>query len=213
MIYKCLTIETPDPGFLTLPENFHAEFLDAEAIWRYARDPANDLDEESVSRALAANDRCFAIRQGDALAAYGWYSQAGRFHVSETLQLHFDPAWAYMYRGFTSAGFRGQRLHAIGMTMALAAYRERGCKGFVSVVESWNDASLKSCFRMGYHEFGTIYEVRVGRLLGISKPKSALLQRHLVVHTGGCDRFGFRLEALNAGFTWGDQFSSATTGR
>jgi hypothetical protein len=213
MIYRCLSIETPDPAFLQLPERYRAEFLDDDAIWRYTRDPANDLNEESVRRALAAHDECFAIRDGDTLAAYGWYSRAGQFHVSDTLRLHFDPMWAYMYRGFTNPAYRGQRLHAIGMTMALAAYRARGCEGFVSVVESWNDASLKSCFRMGYSEFGTIYEVRVGRLLGITRPKSALLQRHLVFHTPGCQRFGFWLETRNPGSRWGGQLSSAAAGR
>lgn len=213
MIYRCLSIEAPDRAFLALPERYQAGFLDTESIWRYARDPANDLDEESVRHALAANDECFAIRDGQTLAAYGWYSRAGYFHVSNTLRLHFDPAWAYMYRGFTNPAYRGQRLHALGMTMALAAYRARGCKGFVSVVESWNDASMKSCFRMGYSEFGTIYEVRVGRLFGISKPKSAVLRRHLVFHTPGCHRFGFWLEALKPGPTWRHQLSSAAAGR
>ena len=213
MIYRCLSIDTPDRSFLQLTERYEAGFLDNDTIWRYARDPANDLNEESVRRALSTDDECFAIRDGDTLAAYGWYSRAGYFHVSETLRLHFDPAWAYMYRGFTNPAYRGQRLHAIGMTMALAAYRARGCKGFVSVVESWNDASLKSCFRMGYSDFGTIYEVRLGRLLGITQPKSAFLRRHLVVHTPGCQRFGFRLEARNPGSEWRGQLSSAPAGR
>src|SRR5204863_2016404 len=145
MIYKCLYIDTPDPAFLRLDAKYRAGFLDTETIWRYTRDPANDLNEESVRRALAARDECFAIRDGDTLAAYGWYSRAGAFHVSDTLRLHFDPQWVYMYRGFTNPAYRGQRLHAVGMTMALDAYLARGSRGFVSTVESWNDASLKSC--------------------------------------------------------------------
>jgi hypothetical protein len=212
MIYRCLYIETPDPAFLTLG-GYQAGFLDAETVWRYARNPANDLNEESVRRALAAKDECFAIRDGEALAAYGWYSRAGRFHVSDTLQLHFDPTWAYMYRGFTNPAYRGQRLHAIGMTMALAAYRARGCKGFVSVVQSRNEASLKSCARMGYHDFGVIYEVRLGRLLGVAHPKSALLRRHLVFHTPGCARFGFWLEALTPRLALDGLLFSAHAGR
>ncbi len=213
MIYKCLYIETPAPAFLALERPYEAGFLDTEAVWRYASDPANDLDEESVARAVAAKDECFAIRDGETLAAYGWYSRSGRFHISDSLQLHFDPAWAYMYRGFTNPAYRGQRLHAIGMTMALAAYRARGCKGFVSVVESWNDASLKSCYRMGYRDFGTICEVRLGRLLGIRHPKSPLLCRHLVVHTPGCQQRSFWLEPVNPQLTWRRQLSSAPAGR
>jgi hypothetical protein len=212
MIYRCLYIETPDPAFLTL-DGYQAGFLDAETVWRYARDPANHLDEALVRRAFAAKDECFAIRDGETLAAYGWYSRAGRFHVSDTLQLRFDPTWAYMYGGFTNPAYRGRRLHALGMTMALAAYRARGCKGFVSVVQKRNTASLKSCARMGYHDFGVIYEVRLGRLLGVSQPQSAVLRRHLVFHTPGCARFGFSLVALNPRLALHGAVVSAHTGR
>ena len=213
MIYRCLNVDTPDPAYLRLDGKYRAEFLDTETIWRYAHDPQNDLNEASVRRSLAARDECFAIRDGDTLAAYGWYSRAGAFHVSETLRLHFDPQWVYMYRGFTNPAYRGQRLHAIGMTMALDAYLSRGTRGFVSTVQSWNEASLKSCARMGYHEFGTIYEVRLGRLLGMRQPKSQLLRRHLVFRTPGCVAFGFWLEALRPPSAWPARLWSAHAGR
>jgi len=199
MIFKCVYIEAPDPAFLTLDPKYQAGFLDPETVWRYVRQPENDLDEASVRRMLAAGDECFAIRDGDAMAAYGWYSRAGSNHISDTLRLRFDPQWAYMYRGFTHPAYRGQRLHAIGMTMALAAYLGRGARGFVSIVESWNQASLKSCYRMGYRDFGSIYEIRLGRFVGVRTPKSRLLRRHLVVRTPSCRAFGFWLEALNPG--------------
>ncbi len=213
MIFKCLYIDKPDPAFLRLDGRYRAEFLDTETIWRYASDPENDLNEESIRRALAAHDECFAIREGDALAAYGWYSRAGTFYVSDTLRLHFDPQWLYMYRGFTHPKYRGQRLHAFGMTMALASYLAGGARGFVSTVESRNDASLKSCARMGYREFGMIYEVRLGRLLGVRHPKSRLLRRHLVFRTPGCQAFGFWLEALTPQPPWPAHLTSAHAGR
>ena len=196
MIYKCLYIDTPDPAFLTVDGKYQAGFLDTETIVRYARDPENDLKEDRLRHALAAKDDCFAIRDGDRLAAYGWYSRAASARVSDTLRLHFDPQWVYMYHGFTHRDYRGQRLHAIGMTMALVAYIARGAKGLVSVVETWNEASLKSCSRMGYREFGMIYEIRLGRLLGIRHPTGSFLRRHIVVRTPGCLAFGFWLEAL-----------------
>ncbi len=197
MILKCLYIDTPDPGFLSLDARYQAGFLDPDTVWRYAQHPEYHLNEESVRRGFAAKDECFAIREGENLAAYGWYSRAGSHYVHETLRLHFDPQWVYMYHGFTHPSYRGKRLHAFGMTMALAAYRARGSKGFASTVETWNDASLKSCARMGYHEFGTIWEIRLGRLVGIRKPQSRFLRQHLVFHSPGCKRFGFWLEALS----------------
>jgi GNAT superfamily N-acetyltransferase len=196
MIMKCLYIDVPDPTYLTLDGRYRAGFLDQDTLWRYSRHPDYDLNEESVRRALAAKDDCFAILDGDTLAAYGWYSRSSPVHLSDTLKLHFDSQWAYMYRGFTHPAYRGQRLHAIGMTMALEALRARGAKGLVSFVERRNEASLKSCYRMGYRDFGMICEVRLGRFLGMRNPASPLLQRHVVVRSPGCDRFGFWLEAL-----------------
>jgi hypothetical protein len=99
-----------------------------------------------------------------------------------------------MYRGFTHPGYRGQRLHAIGMTMALAAYRARGFKGLVSCVDVRNDASLKSCYRMGYHDFGAIYVMTLGRLFGLRHPPGRFLRYPIIHCTPGCKAFGFWLE-------------------
>jgi RimJ/RimL family protein N-acetyltransferase len=213
MILKCLSIEKPDPAFLALDGKYRAGFLDPATIWRYAREPEYDLNEPSVHRALAAKDECFAIVDGDRLAAYGWYSRAGTAHLSDTLRLHFDRDWAYMYRGFTHPAYRGQRLHAIGMTMALASYLQRGTRGFVSMVESRNEASLKSCARMGYTEFGTLYEFRIARLLGVRKPQSAWMQRHIIFRTPGCQAFGFWLEALTPRGTASTELAAAAFSR
>ena len=199
MILTCLYIDSPDPAFLGLDSPYQAGFLDADVLRRYAGHPEYDLTETFLGRAAAVNDECFAIRAGDVLAAYGWYSSsANRF--SDQLTLHFDPRWVYMYRGFTHPAYRGQRLHAIGMTMALAAYRSRGFEGLLTCVEHSNSASLRSCVRMGYRAFGRIYAVQLGRLPGLRHLKSTrlhqstLLNRPIVHCSRGCSRFGLRLE-------------------
>jgi hypothetical protein len=96
------------------------------------------------------------------------------------LVLTFDPRYVYMYKGFTDTRHRGQRLHAIGMTRALHHYRDCRYKGLVSYVEAHNFDSLKSCARMGYHVFGSIYVTRVFR-------------RYVAFSSTGCERFDFRL--------------------
>jgi hypothetical protein len=102
------------------------------------------------------------------------------------LLLHFNPEYVYMYKGFTHPSHRGQRLHAVGMTRALAAFLERGSRGIVSYVEHNNFDSLKSCYRMGYVDFGTIY------LGGVAN--------HCVFFSNaGCATMGFRLEQVRGG--------------
>jgi GNAT superfamily N-acetyltransferase len=193
LILKCVSIDRPDPAFLTLDPRYQAGFIEADVLRRYTTQADYDMPESFLGRALAVNDECFGIRDGETLAAYGWYSTSAN-HFSDELTLHFSPAWVYMYRGFTHPSYRGQRLHAIGMTMALEAYRARGFKGLVSCVEARNDNSLKSVYRMGYHDFGTIYGVRLGRLLGMRHPSSRVLNHQFLYCTPGCRAFGFWLE-------------------
>ena len=72
------------------------------------------------------------------------------------MTLHFSPEYVYMYKGFTHPNYRGQRLHAIGMNLALQEYLDRGYRGLVSYIESNNFSSLKSAYRVGYRDFGRV---------------------------------------------------------
>jgi hypothetical protein len=197
MILRCLYIDTPDPAFLTLEPGYHAEFLTADDLARYVARPEFGLTEQFVTRELGMGHECFAIRQGAALATYGWYSTTPT-HFTDDLSVRFDPQWVYMHSGFTHPTFRGRRLHAFGMTIVLTLYRERGYKGLVSIVHANNAASLKSCARMGYRHFGTIYTARPGRLLRLRR-LPALLDRVAILTTPGCRAFGFRLDRTPVG--------------
>ena len=193
MILNCVYIDSVDERFLSPPWTYTAGFLAADVLADYTGQTEYDLPHSFVRRALAVNDECFAIRDGDRLAAYGWYS-SNENHFSDELTLRFSGEWVYMYRGFTHPAYRGQRLHAIGMTMALAAYQARGFKGLVSCVEARNTASLRSVYRMGYQRFGKIYGIRLGRLLGKRHSRSRLLNHQIIYSTPGCKQFRFSLE-------------------
>src|SRR2546423_7450993 len=203
MILRCLYIDKPDPTFLTLEPGYQAQFLTADELDRYVAQPEFGLTDQFVSRELAMGHECFAIRQGTALATYAWYSTSPT-HFTDDLSVRFGRQWVYMHSGFTHPSFRGRRLHAFGMTIVLTLYHARAYKGLVSIVDASNEASLKSCARMGYHHFGTIYTVRPGRLLGLRGP-SALLDRAFILRTPGCRAFGFRLDRTPVGVATSDR--------
>jgi hypothetical protein len=141
---------------------------------------AEEMSAEFVESALERGDECFALFDGDALVSFGWYSTQPTA-IADDLRLHFDPAWVYMYKGYTVPAYRGQRLHGIGMSMALAACTERGARGLISYVRSNNFQSLRSIHRMGYRIFGDVFALRArGRVLTWATP--------------GCQPYGFRLE-------------------
>lgn len=173
-----------DPLFLNYHQRYTPAFLTEETVRRFAQDPESGMSEGFVDEALAKGDECFAILDGPALASYGWYSiQPTRIDPPE-LFLRFDREHVYMYKGFTHPRYRGQRLHAIGMTIALEHYLSEGYQGLVSYIESNNFDSLKSAYRMGYEPFGSVY---IGKIFG----------RYFTCRSRGCERFDFRVEPMD----------------
>jgi hypothetical protein len=177
-ILRGVHVAKADPAFLATPPQYTPAFLARHELDHFADDPATEMSRTFVHEALRNGGECYAIRDGRTLAAYGWYStRPTPIHPPE-LVLHFDDSHVYMYKGFTDKRYRGQRLHAIGMTRALQHYLDAGYRGIVSYVESTNFDSLKSCFRMGYAVFGSVYVVRI-------------FGRHFAWASPGCDAFGF----------------------
>ena len=182
-ILRAVAIATPDPKALERRPEYSYGFLSRALLLSFAVDPQYEMNEEFLRRALAKNDRCYGVVAGDTLASYGWYSTSPTVALTDDLELQFDPAYVYMYKGFTQERYRGQRLHATGMALALQEYRAEGSKGIVSYVESNNFSSLKSCYRMGYEDFGQVIVLRVAG-------------RYFIAASDGCKERGFNLAPL-----------------
>ena len=179
-IFRGLYVEQPNVSFFKCPPGLTAGFLSAQQLREYARDPGTEMPDTFIDVALPRGHECHAIREGETLAAYGWYATGSTRVGIAQLEIAFDPRYVYMYKGFTVPRYRGQRLYAIGMTRALRHYKNRGYQGLVNYVEAQNAASLKSCLRMGYRMFGSIYLIGVfGKYFSFCSP--------------GCERFDFRL--------------------
>ncbi len=182
MALKCVAIDTVDRRFLQGAEGYRCEFLDPATLLALPENREYQMEKNFLHEAAGKGDECLAIFNGHCLASYGWYSTKPTM-VNEDLELHFDERYVYMYKGFTHPNYRGQRLHAIGMTMALDHYLNQGYRGIVSWVEANNVRSLRSCYRMGYRDFGEIYIVK-------------LFGKHLILRGGGCEDYGFKVSAI-----------------
>lgn len=182
-VLRAMCIGVVAPVFLEVPPGMSGDFLDRETLRRMSADPQQDVTPEFLDEALAKGDECYAIVDGARSVAYGWYAQSPTL-MSDGMRVYFDPAYIYMYKGLTLEAYRGRRLHAIGMTRALAAYQARGFKGLVSYIESDNLMSIKSAHRMGYVDFGRVFVVR-------------LLGRYVTFRTPGCAAFGFRVAPVS----------------
>lgn len=189
-ILKGMTVrmqDVRDPGFFEA-QGFDARFVREDELAKFARDGAHDFSVEFLRQARARGDRCYALFDGEALAAYGWYSDLPT-PLDDYFVLHFDSAYTYMYKGYTVPAYRGKRLHAVGMCRALRAITKESKKGLISWVHSNNFASLHSVTRMGYRIFGEVYLLRAGG-------------RSFTHATKGCRDYGFWVEAPDPGAAW-----------
>lgn len=136
---------------------FEFRFLDTHEIAEFAKDPGSDLDDKMVERAAGGLDLCFAALCDGRLAAYGWYAlDAIEAEHNFGVGMSYPSTVAYMYKGFTHPDFRGARLHGLGMGLALKNLKQFGVTALVSTVGWTNEASLRSCDRLGYERVGRI---------------------------------------------------------
>ncbi len=142
----------PVPGF-------DFRFLTAEEVMKFCLDPSLDIDQNLADEIERGESLCFAALDRGELAAYGWYAirSAAPRHCYE-VGLRLPAEVSYMFKGFTHPNYRGRRLHAAVMGLALAALSQRGVRALISTVEWTNEASLRSCDRLGYQRLGKIVQ-------------------------------------------------------
>jgi len=157
-----IVIDEINQRHLVLPDHLRFARLEPPELLTITENPDYETSASFVQYALGKGDECYAILDRNIVASYGWYARNATLMYPDEIVLHFDAKYVYMYKGFTLHRYRGQRLHAIGMTRALAEYQSRGFKGLVSCVESNNFDSLKSCYRMGYRDCGRTHVARIG---------------------------------------------------
>ena len=174
-------VDLSDPELFEAP-GYSGRFVEMAELEGHARKGEHELDPTFLAGAARRGDRCYGMFAGEALAGYGWYARQPT-PIDEHFVLHFDPAYTYMFKGYTAPAHRGKRLHAVGMCRALREFGAAGGKGLVSYVRSNNFASLKSTARMGYRQFGDVYLLHAGG-------------RSFTWASPGCRPYGFRAEPL-----------------
>jgi len=166
---------------LRLKQNENFDYLykwaTEEELKTFYADMAGGID--FLRQAFQRGDHCYAIFDNKKLINYGWYSKCPT-PLSKNLTIYFDNQYVYMYNGYTSKDYRGQRLHGIGMAKAFSDFQEAGHKGLLSYVDCFNFSSLSSCRKLGYKSFGTIIILR-------------FFGHYIVYHSRGCQDYGFRV--------------------
>jgi hypothetical protein len=179
-VLHCLKVDTVSQEFLAPPTGYRGAFLEYAQLRKLTNSPEWELSEDFLKDAFAKGDRCYGFTRNGELAAYQWYATAPTQTDWRGMVANFNSDYVYMYKGFTHPKHRGHRLYPVGVTTVLAEYMKQGCRGFLSIVESNNFASLKSCRRMGYRDVGKILI-------------AALFDRCLLKADPSCETYGLRL--------------------
>ena len=144
--------------------------------------PERGISQEFIDEAIKKGDWCFGFYDKDKLISYGWYSE-NPTKIDQKRILHFSSDYIYMDKGFTHEDYRGARLHGFGMAAAAKIASELGKEGLISYVEANNVRSLRSCRKLGYKIFGTIF-------------MCCLFGHWFTFRSGGCRRFDFYVEVV-----------------
>jgi len=105
-VLKCITMSTPDLQFLETNKHYTCTFLTPEQLFTFAKNSDYELSQLFLDAALAKGDECYAILDGEVLAAYGWYANTPA-HINRELRLTFNQQYMYMYKGYTNDNYRG----------------------------------------------------------------------------------------------------------
>lgn len=197
MILKGITMTpaTVNPALLENDASYRFGFLSEEELVRFRKDAPQELPLAFIKDAIARGDRCFGVVDGRRLASFTWYSNQPT-NMSDELQVSFDPSYVYTYKGYTHPDYRGQRLHGKGMARACIAYGQMNYAGAVAYVEANNFSSLKSCYRLGYQDFGQIFIAKIADGYVISSsPGCRKYAFNVVLRPAAKRKVGLRLAA------------------
>jgi hypothetical protein len=164
-VFQCVRLDTEhvNAALAESHDDFEGRFLDPASLARMA-DDLDAVGRRIVREAIERGDACYAVFDGGRLANVGFYASRPTPLVND-LMVHFDPRHRYMHGAFTPPGYRGRRLHALGILSAARALFADGVPALVGVYERTNYRSMNSALRMGWRRCGTIYRVgaHVGR--------------------------------------------------
>jgi hypothetical protein len=171
-ILRCAELTKMAPSEFELDPSFQIGFLDGLQISNRFGDGFNDIPAGFSETAVLKGDKCICIiDDSDKIAGYSWFSNKDTPAGLYEMDFIFDPSFIYTYKVFTETAYRGKRLHRQHMNLALSHFQKEGFKGIVCHIYSDNFDSLKSSYRMGFKDVGSIYVVKfLGKVYHFRSP-------------------------------------------
>jgi GNAT superfamily N-acetyltransferase len=139
--------------------------LSENELLPHCADPELELSARTVRAAFARGDLCAGALEGGRLLGYAWFA-FGATPESAGAWVEFDARSRYTYKHFVRRACRGRRIAAGLLAAADALCVERGCNRCVTLIYTYNRASIRASERTGARTAGYVATLRLfGRLL------------------------------------------------
>lgn len=184
-ILRCAVLIDLDFVSSELDSRLHLSILNTEQIKKYMEKGFNDLSPLFIQTAIKKQDTCIAVfDDAENIVGYSWFSAIDTMSDIGHLNFSFDTSLVYTFKVYTSELYRGKRLHAHQMRLALDYFKNQGKKGIACYIYSDNFDSLKSSFRMGFKPAGFILIVK-------------FFDRYWNFSSPACKKYSIKLTQIN----------------
>lgn len=156
---------------------FEFRKLTSDDVVRFSEDPTKDLDANMASRLNFGLDYCFGAFDQSELAGYCWVALENiepehNKGSEDGTALSFGSDTAYVYKAYTCADWRGQKLLSRVLGFAFRELSSTGVTRFISTTDWANKSANHAFFRIGFESIGKVW--LSGRLPALSiKPAKA----------------------------------------
>ena len=158
-------------------DQIEMRIVEWDELFRYADDPAMELDGAFLRDAKARGDICVGAFDEGRLVAYIWRAFQP-LPAADGFWVRFDPPNRYGYNAFTLPSHRGKHLQGALAPATDPLLTERGYTHAIGYIESHNFASIRSALRQD--------NVRIGYAGSIS-----LMGRRRTFSSKGARQQGF----------------------
>ena len=155
---------SPAPVLPRVAARFEEAHADAVEALAQAMGSSNS---ESIRRRLATGRRCFTMRVGESIVAYGWTSQASECIGELEREIQIGPGEAYVWDCATLPAHRRLRLYSALLSQIVVQLRGEGVRRIWIGTSVYNQPSLRAFANAGFEPVAEALYMRVLNLGGL----------------------------------------------
>lgn len=168
-ISRVFGIAISDLQAVSLEDQFSFEEITCESIRELIEGYPHFFSDGQAAELACDNVFCFVTFHKNKVAAFAWLATgdvAAEFNHNGDLRaglpVHLPPDTGFVYNVFVMPDHRGKRLYSAIMRELASRIKKRGVTRLILTTDTTNASSLKALHRMGFHDLGKAWLLRIG---------------------------------------------------